>query len=454
MRSGKIILLLVVCLLVACEKQSPEGLIHVNGRAISADEFVFSYETSPRSVISGPKEKAYNQVLDRLVERVLLAQESQRRGLDQEPENARALRYLEDAAIRRELFREKIRNVTMITQGDMRHAFAMDQKTLWIQHVILDSITDEKPVAWNPNWTHTPINPTLKNVELEGVGMVDQVGWNDVDLELEKALYDLELNDWTAPIEKYGQSHLFRLLNIETNQMSSENQFIQEQEHYQSTLRKREEHARSFAFVQETMQPENLIIKGQVLEQLTQVLWSFKSNPDVVIGEDESEFELEAIRLDDIGASKLAQFKSGELTVDDFRFYYQMNPQKLEANSPAALRQKLVNAVGIYVRDVVFAEMGRNEGLHQRKEVTEDYRYWQERLLAAKLEQHIQVLSKDENGTDSTQTDDIASRMLTELSTTLRNQAVISVDMDMLMSLETSDAGLPRKIDFFTTYLN
>jgi len=453
-RAENVIACLLLCAIVSCETQSSDELSRVNGRSISADEFIFSYETSPRSVIAGPRESAYDRVLDRLIERVLLSQESRRRGLDQDPETMRELTFLEDAAIRRELFRDKIRETTIISEDESRLAFSMAQKTLWIQHIVLDSPLSEKPEFWNPDWRHESINPTTKTVEVPALGQIDLVGWNDVDTDLESVLYQLELNDWTAPIQKNGQTHLFRLLNIETNQMITENQFHGEQEHYRSTLRKRLEHDRSFAFVQETMKPQNLTIKRQVLEQLTQVLWAARAEQDSLIGKGEGEFNVKDLTIDEIGSSVLAQFKSGELTVEDFRFYYQMNPQKLEAETMDGLRHVLVNALGIYVRDIVFAELGRKDGLQHRQEVIKDYQYWHERLLASKLERHIYELVASKSGPESDDAEGTASLALAELSSTLKHQARIKVDRELLMKLKTSDDGLPRKIDFYTAYLN
>lgn len=453
-RTKKIILLLFLCVFVACQHQTPEEIGVVNGRSISAEEFIFSYETSPRSVTAGPKETAYAEVLDRLINRVLLSQESQRRGLDQNPETKRELIYLEDAAIRRELFRDRIREKTLIGEDDTRRAYLMAQKTLWIKHIVMKSRLSAKPEFWNPEWKHESINPGTKSVNSPEFGQVDLVGWNDVDTDLESILYDLKLNDWTAPIEKNGQTHLFRLVNFETNQMVTENQFHEQREHYQTAMRKRQEHDKSFEFIQETMKPQNLIIKRPVLEQLTQILWASRVDQDSLTGSPQGEFKEKVLTLDDIGSAVLAHFQSGELTIEDFRFYYQMNPQKLEAEHLDGLRHKLVNAVGIYVRDEVFAEMGRQAELQHREAVREDYQYWQERLLASKLEQQLFDLAVTQSGAGEENYKKMATKDLAELSSILKDQANIKVDQELLLQLKTSDEGLPRKIDFYTAHLN
>ena len=109
----------------------------VNDRSISKADFVFAYETSPSSILTGSKALSYKRVMDRLIKRVLLAQEAENRELQDVPETAEALILLEDAAIRRELFRQAVRQQVQISDEDCRLAFNRAQQTLWIQHVVL-----------------------------------------------------------------------------------------------------------------------------------------------------------------------------------------------------------------------------------------------------------------------------------------------------------------------------
>lgn len=453
MRSGLIIFLLL-CLLAACERQSPPVLAQVNGRSISRDDFVYAYETSPRSILTGSKQAAYDRVLDRIIQRVLFAQEAERRELQKETETARELASLEDAAIRRELFRESIRKNVKLSDADYRKAFYRDQQTLWVQHAVFDTLEDIIPGAWNPTWVHVSINATTKTVERAGFGMVDLISWNDVDLELEEILYGLALNEVSEPILKKGAIHVFRLVNVETNTMASENQYLLKQEHYRTALRKRQEHALAFNFVREVMAPESLIIRRHTIEQLTRVIWQRNPDQNGIVGGSVSELNSPALDLDDLNKLELATFKSGRLLVEDFRFYYKMNPYKLSRVSLDDLQKDLINAIGIYVRDIVFAKKGRTAGYAGIPAVRQDVQYWQERLLASKLEASIYEHISASGSVNPAETGRIVEQELDKLFKNLKQETAISIDQEMLMTIRTSDEGLARKIDFFAGYLN
>ena len=450
----KLPLIALLFLLIACEQKSAQVVSEVNGRSISTTDFVYAYETSPRSVLDGSKEMAYRQVLDRMIQRILLSQEAERTGLQQDPEIARALRYLEDGAIRRQLFMEHVRQAIQVSDNDCRRAFNTAQRTLWIQHAVLDTVEQVRPGYWDPEWTHVQINPTLKTVTSGEFGAFDLVNWNDLDADLEEILFALELGEVSKPLLKAGSYHVFRLVNEESNRMASENQFLLEQEHYRTAITKRREHALAFDFVQTVMQPENLLIRRQTLEAFTQLLWQHHLNRDSLKTQPPGELVLPAGDGTELNALELATFTSGSLSVADFRFIYRMNPLDLSTTSAGQLQKDLVNAIGLYVRDVVFAQQGRAEGLAAVPEVQADYAYWKERLLASRMEDLVyQKVARS----DSALVEDassLAAAELQDLVTTLKQSADISINEALLMGIETSDAGLARKIDFFASHLN
>ena len=447
-------ILVLMILLIACEKQVVDEVSNVNGRSISHDDFIFAYETSPSSFQTGPKERAYKQVLDRIIQRILLSQEAQKRGLHTDEEIAEELRLLEDAAIRRELFRINVREQVQISNEVCRQAFSRGQQTLWVRHAVLGSKPAQVLNIWDSAWTHSSINPTSETYVSDLFGKVDLVRWNDLDQELEEILFGLEINELSAPILRKGNVHIFQLVNIETNQMVSENSYLLEKEHYRATIQKRREHAVAFSYVKDIMEPQNLIIRREALDVLSQVLWSHNSSKDALTDKSSEIQDLSDVTLDEISNLELANYQSGTMSVGDFRTYYKMNPIDLSQNSLEALQYNLTNAIGIYVRDIVFAEIGRREGLTELPEVSQDYQYWQERLLAARMETRIFQEVQDEfTNTD----EDIslqANERLNQLCAELKQDADIKTDTAALMEIKTSDAGLPRKIDFFASYLN
>jgi len=426
----------------------------VNDRSVSPDEFLFAYETSPRAVISGPKETAYRNVLNRMAERILLAQEAERLGLHADPENVRELQNLEDAAIRRELFMRQIRNKVDVTEDDCRKAFLKDQQTLWIQHAIIGSEEQMIPGEWKPEWRHVQINPSVKTVEKPGFGPIDLVRWNDVDETLEEVLFSLAPGELSGAIIKNGYTHIFRLVNTETNVMLSENEYNLQREHYRSAITKRKEHRLAFKFVQDVMSPENLTIRHQTLNQLTEALWQQQVAKDSVTMKSPGELNLNPLSLDDLNEKELATFSSGNVSVEDFRFLFRMNPLELSKESKLELKQNIINAIGLYVRDIVFAEKGRALDLENVIEVQDDFKYWRERLLASKMEASVYAKYTDEGIEISEEIVADAVAEYDQLRETLMQAANITINEELLMTIETSDEGLSRKIDFFANYLN
>jgi len=447
------LVLFVIILLSACSQDSQDSVAQINGRSIGVDEFVFAYETSPRSVIAGPKESAYRNVLDRITQRILLAQEAEKRGLVSDSSTQRELRQLEDSAIRRELFKQHIRNQVEVSEADCRDAFRKSQQTLWAQHTILDQRASPELDKWNPEWEHVSISPSVKSMKTAEFGLLDLVTWNDLDQNLEDILFSLEVGELTSPIFKDQAYHIFRLVNIESNQMLSENEFHLQQDHFRSALNKRREHALAFQFVQDVMQPEQLIIRRKTLDQLSHFLWQ-QLEAESLKAQFPGELNTLPNTLDDMELDELATYASGKLTVDDFRFYYRMNPYELSNTSLNDLQNSLVNAIGIYVRDIVFAEKGRAEDLSEIASVQEDFSYWKERLLAAKLENAIKESVVASSGTETEQAVQAASQEFDQLCESLTKNAKIRVNKKVLMSIQTSDEGLGRKIDFFAGYLN
>jgi len=360
------------------------------------------------------------------------------RELDREPGIARELDYLMEAAVCRELYRQKVGEATVISDEQCREAYLRDQTDLWVQHTAFDMNKPMDAPFTDMKWEHVPIHPGLKQIRENGVVVADVVSWNQVDRELEDLLYSLPLNKVSTPVQMGDKRHCFRVINRETTQMESEAAYNLEMDRYLAATRKRMEHERAFALVRETMQPQELTFKGPVVEELVNILWEVRQEglPENQEGEGAGLPRLEAL-----GDEVLAVFGGREYTVADFRFHYKMNPLELDDESRPALQKSLFNAVGIYVRDRVFAELGRAAGYDELDRVRDDFQYWRERLLAQRLTARIQ---EPDDSTES----------IAELLQDLRKQARIRVDEKRLLAVETSDVGLTRPIDFFAKTLN
>ena len=81
--------------------------------------------------------------------------------------------------------------------------------------------------------------------------------------------------------------------------------------------------------------------------------------------------------------------------------------------------------------------------------VQNEKQIWQERLLANQLKR---ALYQDIGAQAGSEVAEIYYERITELLKDLREEAEIAINREKLYSIETSDEGLPRKIDFFARH--
>ncbi|MBU4444325.1 SurA N-terminal domain-containing protein, partial [bacterium] len=178
-----------------CGSKHPESPIvaKVEDRIITADEFAFAYELSPRQLTSLENRKARSAVLDRLIDRILLAQHAEKLELGStDTVLQRAIDLYRRQAINRELYLKHIRSPISVNEDEEREAFRRSKMTLFVKH--FESELEEEAINVSKGITsfeHTPVYPGVKTIDMNIYGPVDVIGWNDVQDNLENQLYNL-----------------------------------------------------------------------------------------------------------------------------------------------------------------------------------------------------------------------------------------------------------------------
>ncbi len=436
-----------------CGQKYPESPIvaKVGSRLITADEYAFTYELSPRQLTSLENHEARLAVLDKLIERIVLAQNAEKLDLGlKDTMMQRAVDLYRRQAINRELYLKHIRTPISVNEDEEREAFRRSKMTLFIKH--FESENEEDAINVLKGITplkHTPIYPGVEEKTLDIFGPVDVIGWNDVNDNLEEHLYNLPVYQFSEPIFDGRKYHVFKVVEQEREVLVRENDFLANRESIHGILRKRKETKAASQFVQDIMAPQKLIIKAGALNQLTDKLWS--SRPASVDPRIQyiSNDEIKYISANDqeIARQPIAIFKDGTMTVDDILFHYKVNPQKISYDSELALRESLKNAVALYVRDWVFSEKGIREKLDRWPSVKEEVQTRSEYLLAKKMVNSIY----NDNVADF-KNDEEFQNYLNKYISELKEKANIQVFEEQLMAVNTTDEGLSRKVDFIAVY--
>jgi hypothetical protein len=449
-------ILLFFGLLFSCGKNESVDqkiVATVGGRNITAAEFSLQYELTPSKYTRLGKEKSFDLILDGIVNKILFAEEAQKIGLDNDPEIKKIIEHHKHYAIICELYKKHIRDSIEVTEEELRSAFRKSKITLFVKHFITTNSDEAYRISKGlKTVSHIPLLDVSKTREIGDYGVVDIISWNEVNREIEDILYHLPLLKLSEPYFDGKIYHVFRVVDKEIDVMQTEGEFVARKSSIASAIRKRKEHYAAFDFVKRAMQSQNLIIKAEPLNSLTEIAWNNYTKNGI---------KLENLKYEEVGnlfdnkrellSEKLAMYQDGSMTVEDFIFTYKLNPVNISFKNKSSVRKGLENAVAIYVRDRIFVAMGLQENLDKLPPVTEEARNWEERLLSNSLKQKI-FNELAETIFDSTELISKYDSTISELLSNLRGKVNIKINKEELYAVQTTDSGLPRKIDFFAIH--
>ncbi|MEE8436804.1 MAG: peptidylprolyl isomerase [Candidatus Neomarinimicrobiota bacterium] len=455
-RYGLLILGAVLMLHCGCDRKIDQGKIiaEINGRKIAVDEFALAYEYAPTSITQQTDKKAYDQIMEGIIDRILLAGVGRQKGFETDQQINRIVDYYQRAAIVRELFLDHIRARVQVSDDEKRRAYQLGKKTLLVKHYEFDFRPDNQLTAGKLlELDHRPMLAGLKTIDHLEYGPVDLIGWNDLRTELESILYKLELGQPSEPVFDAGKYHLFIVVDIEQEIVLTENDYAAKKSSIATVIRRREEHGLASDFVREIMAPQQLRFKSGGLKKLSDYLWRHYQNiPAELRLQQGLEIPVFVNEEADMLKQALADFGEYAWTIEDFIFHFDLKPLPINYTSRSSLLASIKNAAAIYIRDFVLSEQGLAEGLAERSSVKKERRNWSEQLLANRVRREIYTDFMNQI-TDSTQLEKQFVDYYADYLSTLRVSSEINIDTGALYSVVTSSTGLPRKINFVSTLL-
>jgi len=458
MKSYKYIIVVIIGLiLISCshDQQDPgEVVVRVDRRKFRKDEIAFAYELAPSQLTKLGKNKALDLLTKKMINRKLLADEAKTRDLDRDSLTQRFVNYYEKAEIMRQLYLKHIRDSVNISEKELKKAFHRDKQVLLVKHYVTDNRELAARLHRDNNIPeHIPLLGGTRAKKDSEFGYIDSIEWNTLDTRIEDLLYNLPLAETSQPVMLGGHFHLFKVVDKNINVFNRKSEYFARKSSIESTIRRRREHNKAFRLVKRVMTPQNLVLKGKTLNKLADYLYTQYQNsdrPNIKIKN--NEINLDNLKATGFFDSRLAEYRSGSLNVSDFFFYNRINPQSLTIKSKSSIRNDLADIIAIYVRDEVFAQLGEKEGLDKMPQVKRERQKWEEKILANRLKRELYqsalAKSKDDEKAETVYQDE-----LKELITQLRNNADIRINKEKLYNIETTDEGLPRKIDFFAKTL-
>ncbi len=446
----------VMILVCQCDKSDRNDTVaKIGDRLLTVDEFQWAYELAPRSVTQLGNDTARTIVLQRLINQVLLAHEGMKKGYDKDSSFQKILNNYRDMAINRELYLSHIRDSVRISDTDFQWAYEKSKTTLFVQNFCAATKEEAEQIRTEELLVpHTTVNEFTETRLLDPYGPVDVIGWNVIEEKIEDLLYRLPRLEYSEPVYDGKVYHVFRVVEKEIEALNRESDFYAVKPTLESALRKRKEHQKSFKFVRETMAPQNVIIRAKTLNAVTDRFWDFYQQSEDRPPQELEFSEIQSLfaDIDELLEMELASFADGSFSVSDYLFYYRLNPSSVNHTNWSSVRESIQNAVATYIRDIVFAQQGKNEGLDRKVSVFKETQQWCEKLLAAKVKKEL-LNDITSAVSDSCLYRKIYRDSLDSYLAGLNKQTDISINKQILSKIPVSDTGMGRKIDFFATYV-
>ncbi len=224
MKTKLIIILLCIFSIEVLSQKNEEILAKIGDKVITVEEFKYRYEFTPQvNRINSDQSKSKEELLYTLIAENLFSLEAEKLGID--TTLAMKMNYvpMEKMHVRDALYKKEIKDKIIIDDKKLTDGLWLANHKLFVDYVYSKEKA-EIELAYlelNKSKNFDSTATLLKNVEY--VKEPYEVTYGKMFEVPEKAVYGLELNEFTTPLESPDGWYIFRLLSkIQANYQSSD----------------------------------------------------------------------------------------------------------------------------------------------------------------------------------------------------------------------------------------
>jgi hypothetical protein len=357
-----------VLLLISCGKESDQETVARAGkRKIGWTELYQSFNLEPKWGRGLTQKDAYYNQLDYLIDEKVFAQEAET-GQPQlnDDDFAGYLQFLEEKELIRELYRQEVSSKIIISDDEYQNAYRFSK--IQLRYAYIETSDSARASDYAKQLASAGDFSTI-GLFLPGEDQKGESPWvkyGDVDEELEKVLFNLELGETAGPVYIAGKYYVVKLLEGNREKFQSAMDFAESKSKIRKIIFDRRSAKISEAYVRKIMSGKNVRLNPSVfavaLNHFTRLaVRSVQDNYPSQVQLRNSELREMERNLKDILAEPIVFFADGQMTIAEFL-------TKL-LNMPVGLRpqihmaQDLKVAIGRVVRNHYFVREARSRGL-------------------------------------------------------------------------------------------
>lgn len=406
MRYAALLLLLIGC---STPPDSGEAILAmVNDEVITAEEFRLNYEFGHGHLRRG--EQPVQAYLRFMVLELVLAQEAQRLQLDTSAAVVHAIHTLQEELLIERIFEEHVLADIQVSEEEI--AAAINADAVRFQFRFLPARSQAEAANLKSIVAEQGFEAAQGALEDEfndlGLGPRDlespELSADDLEPEVLAVLKDLPLNTVSDPIEYRGDWYLFEVTGIQREMLSPEDYALRAPS-YQKVVYNRKAMEQAAAFINELMEPLNVVTRREGFNLLGEALWDWYRQETPTRNllhylESGQVDPIVARRLVEGYAVPLVSFGDQEWTILKFLEHFTPGRYVLRAREPEAFEQRLSTVVALVVRDHILLSMAQKARLDRNATFQRTALLWKHKWLF----QQLRGLIVDSSAVDDAET--------------------------------------------------
>ena len=390
------IVALLPVVLIACSPVRDRDetiLATVNDEVITAEEFRLNYEFGHGHLRRG--ENPEQSYLRFLVLELVLAQEAQRMRLDTSAAVVHAMHTLREELLIERVFEEHVLADIQVSEEEI--AAAVNADAVRFRFRFLPARSRAEAAALKDIVAEQGFEAAMRalDAEFDDLGLEPgnlespELSADDLEPEVLAVLKDLPLNTVSDPVAYQGRWYLFEVTGIQREMLSPED-YASRAPSYQKVVYNRKAMEQAAAFVNELMEPLNVVTRRQGFNILSEALWAWYRQETPARNllhylESGQADPIIARRLVDGYAVPLVSFGDQEWRIRTFLEHFTPGRYVLRARDREDFEQRLSTIVALVVRDHILLSMAKKERLDKNANFQRTSSLWKHKWMFQQL---------------------------------------------------------------------
>ena len=410
----------------ACSKNESESdsdiVAYVGKQEISARDFQLNYEFG-FAYLKKTNDRKYSY-LKYMINEALLTQDGYHLGLDETERVKNQEAQLKKELLVEELFRKKVDETIIISDEEIKDAITKST-VKWKLRYWVELNSDDAFDVYNfmqvSGYTKV-VQEILANNPEENRDIKDletgNLTWLDIPPGLLENIKDLEIGEISKPIELQGVYLLVQITNIIRSGIT-DHDYQNTYNRFKQILFYREQNARAASFVENFMNPKNVITKGDEFKILANALALWKqqrSNSESFLEsvEKADKTEPELLELKDHLENTFITFDDDHWTVKEFIDTFDPHSIKAKPFDKRLFRKQLKHQIAITIRNHFFVKEAISLGLDRSEVVVNQLKDWRDKWVYEEARRFYTMDIKIDNTEAKKYFDDHESNYVTQ----------------------------------------